>query len=173
MLKKEMYELLLEIRKEVNEYLKKIDEVGLEDLLLYLTRSKEYIRLCMHDNQLFMLNQFCFIWKNEKVKLLKNNIYEDIFSNIHSLDDVQFRYNSIKYAALRIENNLPYEMCSDAIDVLVDAGISGIAMGVIICSDTQEKKHNMIKMAELLEQKGQQDKAVMLLEYGISKGIFS
>lgn len=173
MLRREKYELISAMKIEINRYLENTDIQGIRQLQLFLAGSEIFPKLRQSDNQLYMLDRFCYIWRREKAGLLEKGIYEDIFWQVHSLEELQRKYNMIKYAILRIENHFPQELCERAFDEIISQQVSGVGIGVITDQETFHKQDNMIQTAKLLEKMNQQSKAVMLLEYGIDRGILT
>ncbi|MBP3205362.1 MAG: hypothetical protein J6M66_08060 [Lachnospiraceae bacterium] len=173
MLRREKYELVSTMKAEIDRYLKNTDLQGIRRMQLFLANSEMFPKLRQADNQLYMLDRFCYIWRREKAKLLERGMDEDIFWQVHSLEELQRKYNVIKYAILRIENHFPQELSARALDEVIRYRISGTGIGVVIDQESFQKRNNMIQIAGLLEKRDQQGTAVMLLEYGLDRGILT
>lgn len=162
----QQYEELLALREELTDRLQNLDFNKIKDLILWLAKSTSFQRLKAKENQLIMLDCFTNIWLEEKKKLEKLGIHEDIFYGINSLQDVERKYLLIKYSALRLENEVPDIFCEQAIEELIQKKVSGIAMGKIIVFETSRREQNLVEMAKWLKRKKQVVTAVTLLQYG-------
>ncbi|MBQ7067280.1 MAG: hypothetical protein IJN92_10720 [Lachnospiraceae bacterium] len=159
------YSALLELEKEINERLKKNDFVSIKELILWLAKSSDFQKLKKKENSLIMLDAFCGIWLEEMKQLPDWGILDNIFSSVSSLNDIEERYQNIKFLALRVENNVPEEFCIDLLDKVIEQKISGIAIGRIVISETLNGVENILKIARLLKEKMQLITAILMLEY--------
>ncbi len=160
----EQYDNLLMLREEINKRLQKVDFESIKELIRFLVNSREYQRIKTKDNQLLALDCFCAVWLEEKKQLEPLGIYEDIFIGVNSLEDVESKYLDIKYAALRIENEVPLEYCEEAIDSLIEQKISGIAIYKVVVSETMKRISNILKLSSWLKEKGMILTAIQLLQ---------
>jgi uncharacterized ubiquitin-like protein YukD len=158
------YEDLLELEKETDKRLKKTDFEGMKELLLFLAQSKEYEKLKTKENKIYILDMFKSIWLEEKKKLADIGITDDIFYNISSLDDMEKKYHSIMYGALRFETDMPEEYYEQAIDNILEYRVSGIALGEIIARDTEDRKNNAIKICRRLNAREETVRSIVLLQ---------
>lgn len=160
------YQELLRIKKEINQRLKKgADFSHIKELMLHLAGDPAYPKLKGKDNQLIMLECFFNIWLKEKKKLPDLGIETDIFCEVSSLDDVERKYQSVKYCGFRIENKVPNDLIEQALEWLIEGQISGIAVGIIIVRETKEKKENILLIENQMRLKGDLLNALLLIQY--------
>ena len=106
----QQYREVLRLKREINLRL----SVGtgfweIRELALFLAGDKAYLKLKKEEKQLMMLDCFFGIWQEEKKKLPKGRIETDIFHDISSLEELEKKYQRIKYCGLRIETwNRPW-----------------------------------------------------------------
>lgn len=159
------YNELLKLRKEIDEKLLELSFEKIKELVLWLKTDTIFQRLKKEDNQLNMLDRFCNLWIEEKKQLESLGIHEDIFWGIQSLADVEYKYLAIKYCVLRIENEVPIELCEQALDKLISYHVSGMAMGTVFLLESSKRIENVVKMAQMLKNKGETIRALYLLQY--------
>lgn len=159
------YSALLELEKEINERLKKNDFVSIKELILWLAKSSDFQKLKKKENSLIMLDAFCGIWLEEMKKLPDWGVKDNIFSSISSLNDIEEKFQNIKFLGLRVENNVPEEFCIDLLDKVIGQKISGIAIARIVIRETLNGIENIVKIARLLKGKMQLITAILMLEY--------
>lgn len=163
---KQQYQELLRLKKEIDQRLKNgTDFQKIKELMLYLAQDSAYPKLKLKENQLIMLERFFNIWLREKRKLPDLGVETDIFDKVSSLDDVEQKYQRIKYCGLRIENLVPAEYIGQAIEWLVKDKVSGIAIGKIIVLETQNKEENLLYIAQYIRERGDSFNALLLLQY--------
>lgn len=163
---KQQYEELLRLKKEINQKLKKgTCFLQIKELMLYLAGNPAYLKLKEKDNQLIMLEYFFNIWLKEKKKLPDLEIETDIFYGVFSLNDVERKYQKIKYCSLRIENKVPDEYIRQALGWLIEDQVSGMAIGQIVARETKEKEENILQIGQCLRQGGQMLNALLLIQY--------
>lgn len=159
------YSALLELEKEINERLKENDFASVKEFILWLAKSSDYQKLKEKENSLIMLDAFCGIWMEEMKQLPDWGISGNIFSSVSSLNDIEERYQNIKFLALRVENNVPEEFCIDMLERVIEQKISGIAIARIVIRETLNGIENIVKIARLLKGKMQLITAILMLEY--------
>lgn len=160
----QQYEALLKLQPEIDKRLKDPDFQEIKELLLWLAKSEAFQKLKKKRNSLSMLDCFGSIWLEEKKKLTKIGIEDDIFFGIHSLADVERKYQIMKFGMLRMETAMPEAYYRQVIDEMIDYRISGIALAQIIIRETCTREKNIIKVSRLLKEQGQIVTAIMLLE---------
>lgn len=163
---KQQYEELLRLKKEINQKLKEGTEfLQIKELMLHLAGDPAYTKLKGKDNQLIMLECFFNIWLKEKKKLPDLGIETDVFYGVLSLNDVERKYQKIKYCGLRIENKVPDEYIRQALSWLIKDQVSGMATGQIVARETKEKEKNILQIEQCLRQGGQVLNALLLIQY--------
>lgn len=166
----QQYEELLRLKKEINQRLQKgTDFEEIKELMLYLARDKAYFKLKTEENQIIMLDLFFNIWLKEKKKLPDLGVETDVFYTVSSLDDVERKYQRIKYCGLRIENAVPDDYIEQALEWLIENRVSGIAIGTILASETKEKAENILHIEQRLRQRGDSLNALLLIQYANEK----
>lgn len=159
------YETLLDLKKEINEKLKHSSFQTIKELILWLAKNQEFQKLKKKDNSLKSLDFFCDIWLEEMKRLPDLEINQNIFLTVYSLDELEEKYQKIKFLALRLENDLPKELCEDMLNNVLQEKVSGIAIGKIIVLETVKIEENILKIARVLKEKMQLVTAILLLEY--------
>lgn len=163
---KQQYQELLRLKKEINHRLK--GGTGFQqirELMLYLAGEPVYAKLKSKENQLIMLESFLNIWLKEKKLLPDLGVETDIFYHVTSLDDVEQKYQRIKYYILRVENRVPDEYCNQAYEWLTEDRVSGIAVGKIILYETEKREENFLDIVQFMKQKGDSLNALFLIQY--------
>ncbi len=163
----ERYQELLLLQKEIDTKLQKTDFVHMKELMLWMAASTSYQALKTKENGMIMLECFCKIWLEERKQQEQFGIDENIFYGIKSLQDIERKYQAIKYCALRLENNMPIEFCEQAVDELIDYKVGGIALTKIFISESQKREDNIVRMAQLLKEKQQLLTSITLLQYSL------
>lgn len=162
----QQYQELLRLKREINQRLRMgTDFPGIRELMLYLAKERAYYKLRDIENQLIMLESFFRIWLEEKKKLPDLGIETDIFFQVSSLEDVERKYQRIKFCGLRIENAIPKEWCEQGLECLEEDKVSGLAAGRIIAAETKNKEENLLYMAQFLKERGNFVNALLLLQY--------
>lgn len=162
----QQYQELLRLKKEINQRLRKgTDFEEIKELMLYLARDKAYFKLKAKENQIIMLDVFFYIWLREKKKLPDLGVETDIFYKASSLDDVERKYQRIKYCGFRIENGVPDDYIEQALEWLIEDRVSGIAIGTIFVRETKEKAENILHIEQHLRQRGDSLNALLLMQY--------
>lgn len=161
----QQYQELLRLKEEINQRLK--TETGFEkikELMLYLAQDKAYSKLKVKENQMIMLDCFFNIWLREKKKLPDLGVETDIFYKVFSLDDVEQKYQRIKYCGLRIENAVPDDYIEQALEWLIEDQVSGMAIGAIIVKETEKREQNILYIAQYLRRRGDSLNALLLMQ---------
>lgn len=161
----ERYRELLNLKRDINEKLVNLTFEKTKELVLWLKTNTMFQRLNKEDNQMNMLDCFCNLWIEEKKQLESIGIHEDIFYGIQSLEDVEEKYLTIKYCALRIENKVPMELCEQVVEELIVYHVSGIAMGKIFLLESSRRVENVVRLSQILKGKGETIRALYLLQY--------
>lgn len=160
----QQYQILLELKPEIEERLKELNFQKVKELFLWLAGTKNYHKLKSKDEQLHMLDIFCAIWLDEKKCLPELGIDEDIFSGVGSLKEIENKYQTIKFGVLRLERAMPEEYYEQVVDRFMDYRVSGIAIARIIYLETLKREENVLKMAGMLKARGQIVTAMLLVE---------
>lgn len=162
----QQYQELLRLREEINTRLEKgTDFQNIKELILCLAKDQGYQKLKGKENQMIRLDRFLSIWLEEKRKLSELGIVEDIFSGTGSLDELEQKYQKIKYCALRVENRVPEPYIDQSISWLIEKKISGIAIGKIVVFETRAREENLLYIAQELKRHGNLPGAILLLQY--------
>lgn len=162
----QQYQELLRLKREINRRLQKgTDFEEIKELMLYLARDKAYFKLKAIETQMIMLDIFFYIWMREKKKLPDLGVETDIFYKVSSLDDVERKYQRIKYCGFRIENEVPDDYIEQALEWLTEDRVSGIAIGTIFVRETEEKAENILHIEQHLRQSGDSLNALLLMQY--------
>lgn len=164
---KKQYEVLTELKDEINVRLKDLDFRKISELLLWLAASEEYYKLYKKDNQLLALEFFRETWLEERKNPNDFVMQGDSFFGVNCLDDLEMKYAKILFAVFRVENDMPYEYCVSAIQVLIEYQVSPLALYRIIVRETDKKEENIVKTAVLLKEQNQLVKAIGLLQKGV------
>lgn len=162
----QQYDLLLELKEEINSKLKDLSYEKIKELILWLAKSNAFQKLKDKENELIILDFFCTTWMEEKKRLTDLGIEEDIFYGITSLDEVESKYLTVKFAALRMEVDMPIEFYEQAVDSIIEKKVTGVAICKIIVRETAEREKNILQIAGLLKIKGQYITALVLLQEG-------
>lgn len=166
----EQYQELLRLKREIDQRLKEgTDFEKIKELMLYLAKDKVYFKLKEKENQMIMLECFFNIWLREKKKLPDLGVETDIFHKVSSLDDMEQKYQRIKYCGLRIENAVPKDYIEQALEQLIEEQVSGIAIGTIIRKETEKKEQNILSVTHYLRQRGDSLNALLLIQYANEK----
>lgn len=163
----QQYGEILRLKREINLRLgTKTGFQEIKELIRFLAGDKSYLILRQQERQLMMLDCFFGIWLKEKEKLTKIGIETDIFDCISSLEELERKYQRIKYCGLRIENAVPYPYVEQALEWIEEDKVSGIAVGKIFLRETSKREENLSSMAQYLKQRGDAINALVLLQYG-------
>ena len=163
------HEQLISLKKEIDSKLQDLSFQARKDLILWLSKSKEFKKLKIKDNQLIYLDRACNIWIKEKKTLTSFGIWEDFFSGITLLDELEEKYTAVKFAALRFETEMPKEYYLDGIHRCMKRGISGIAIFEILMRETLYKEKNSVDLSRLLKEAGYNIQAFTLLQEAAKK----
>lgn len=161
---KEQYRNLEEINAEINALLQHLDREKIKELILTFAKPGILSRLFWRDNQLSMLNCFCTIWLSEQKKLSGLGIKQNIFDGIDSLEKIEDKYLSIKFAMLRLELPMPEEYCNEVLQYLTENKISGVALFYIIKNEISKKEKITVDLSKRLMQRGECVTAAILLQ---------
>lgn len=161
----EQYQVLLEIKPQIDDKLKNLDFGKIKELILWLAKSEKFQKVKNRDNQLRKLDSVCKIWMEEKKKLTSRSIDDDIFRQIDSLSSLEQKYLTIQYDILRMETPMPEEYYYQVVEDFDRYGISGVALCRIADCETEKAESNILKIAKLLKQNKHYTLAVELLQY--------
>lgn len=162
---KEQYQILLEIKPQVDDKLKNLDFQKVKDLILWLAKSEKFQKVKNRDNQLSKLDRICKIWMEEKKKLTSRAIDDDIFRQVDSLEALEQKYLTIQYGILRMETPMPEEYYDQVVENFISYGVSGVALCLIAIYETETAEQNILKIAGLLKESRQYILAIELLQY--------
>lgn len=167
---KEEYKEIARLKHEINIRLAGGTAYSdINDLALFLAQNRRYQELYTMENQFVRLQHFLTVWGAEKQKLPDLGISEDIFYQVHNLDELEQKYRRIEYYGLRIENNVPEFYCRELMDLLLEQKVSGIAFGIIVRNRTENGQHNLLLIARELMRRLELPNAVLLLQYARGK----
>lgn len=166
----EQYQEISKIKQEINLRLSRGTAASdIRELAIFLAQDRNYQKINTSENQLIKLSHFLTIWQEEKQKLPSLGISEDIFYQVHNLDELEQKHRRIEYYGLRIENNVPEPYCRELMDLLMEQKVSGLALGIIIRNRTERGGHNLLSVARELKQRLDLPNAVLLLQYAREK----
>lgn len=166
----EEYKEIARLKHEINIRLAKGTAYSdINDLARFLAQNRKYQELYTMENQFIRLQHFLTVWGAEKQKLPDLGISEDIFYQVHSLDELEQKYRRIEYYGLRIENNVPAPYCRELLDLLLEQKVSGIAFGIIVRNRTENGQNNLLLIAQELMRRLELPNAVLLLQYAREK----
>ena len=163
----QQYEELIFLKNTINQKLSEQSFQGRKELILWLSKSKMYQKLKSKDNQLIYLDCACKIWLQEKKKLTALGIGDDFFSEVISLEEIEQRYLTVKFAGLRLEQEMPVEYWIQAVEKMLAQRISGIAAFIIFQTETLEREKNLLRLAGLLKELGHNLQALVLLRESV------
>ena len=158
------YEELQLLVKEIDDRLQEVNFQKIKELMFWLMKSEIYQKLKIKENKLIRLKRFLDIWLEEKKQLVMLGIQEDIFYEVHSLADIEKKYEIIQYSGLRVENEVPSFLCEEIVDELIEYKVSGIAICKIIIWETYKREKNILKISRILKEKNQVITANILLK---------
>lgn len=161
----EQYQIVLEIKPQINDKLKDLDFSKIKGLILWLTKSEKFQKVKKRDNQLSKLDRICKIWIEEKKKLTSRAIDDDIFRQVDSLEALEQKYLTIQYGILRMETPMPEEYYDQVVENFISYGVSGVALCLIAIYETERAEQNILKIAELLKESRRYILAIELLQY--------
>ena len=148
----EQYQEISKIKQEINLRLSRGTAASdIRELAIFLAQDRNYQKINTSENQLIKLSHFLTIWQEEKQKLPALGISEDIFYQVHNLDELEQKHRRIEYYGLRIENNVPEPYCRELMDLLMEQKVSGLALGIIIRNRTERGGHNLLSVARELK----------------------
>ena len=160
----EQYQIVLEIKPQINDKLKDLNFQRIKELILWLAKSEKFQKVKKRDNQLSELDRICKIWMEEKRKLTSRAIDDDIFRQVDSLEALEQKYLTIQYGILRIETPMPEEYYQQVVEDFISYGVSGVALCLIAIRETEKAEQNILKIAELLKESKQYISAIELLQ---------
>ncbi len=164
------YQEIAGLKQEINSRLAAGTAYSdIKALALFLEQDQKYQELYVMDNQLIRLRHFLTVWEAEKQELPALKISEDIFYQVHSLDELEQKHRKIEYYGLRIENNVPEPYCQELMDWLMEQKVSGIALGIIVRNRTENGQQNLLSIARELIRRMELPNAVLLLQYARAK----
>ena len=165
----EQYVRIMNLQKEINVRLKDLDFLKTKELVLWLVNEKDFARLKNKDNQLLMLDILKNIWLEEKKRMNDFEMQGDAFWRVDSLDDVETRYSKVHFDILRIENNMPEEYCTNAVQDLITNKYSAFFIYTVIVRETAQIKRNILQLCRLIKKQNDLIKTIGLLNLGIQK----
>ena len=160
----ELYEEWMDLRPQIDERLKNLDFTTTKELLLWLAKSEGYRRLKIRENEMIILDFFGSVWLEEKKRLPQLGIEEDIFWGVHSLEDMEKKYQSLYFGVMRFEVAMPEIYYEQTIETVINYRISGIALARIIIRETEQIVKNILKAAMLLRDRSRFVVELILLE---------
>lgn len=166
---REQYHNLLELQEELGNKLYDPSFEQIIELQKYLAKSDKYKKLKSKDNRLAMLDSFCKIWIDEKKRMFDVEIEKDIFWHIANLEDIERKYQDIKYFILRVENEVPETYIQEGFDRIEKWDVSGIAIAYILLGESRKREENINCIYQLLLERSQVIKAIELLQYAQTK----
>lgn len=155
---------ILELKKDINSRFEDLDIYKTGELILWLLQNEMYQKVKKYDEQLLILDLFIDIWRKEKSDNKSFQMQGDIFAYVNSLEDVEAKYLVAKFAFLRIENEMPYEYCAEAVNAFVEYKYSSYALFEILKREHVKCKEIVLKLAPMLQDRGAITKAVGLLQ---------
>lgn len=162
----QQYRELLRLKEEINIRLSRgTDFQNIKALMLALAEDQGYQILKRKENQIIILDCCLGIWLEEKRRLPELGIETDILDRISSLDELEQRYQKIKFCGFRIENKVPEEYIGQALAWLKEQKVSGLAIGIIFTYETKCREDNLLHIAGRLKQEGDLLNAILLLQY--------
>ncbi len=162
------YEELNKIRSVVDEKLLKTDFAAVSELIRFMSRDDMFEKLRLKDTQLGILHTISRIWLEEKTRLAPYGIEQDIFNGVNSLELAERKYRLIQFGIFRIENGLSDDAIDEYIDSVIELGVSGVALAMIIREESKFRADNAIKLSRYLRNKNAYVDALILLETAAS-----
>ncbi len=162
---------ILDLKREIDSRLEDLNIYKAGELILWLLQNEMYQKVKRYDEQLMILDLFIDIWRKEKSDNKSFQMQGDIFAYVNSLEEIEAKYLVAKFAFLRIENEMPYEYCTEAVDVLVEYQYSPHALYEIMKRENADSKEMILKLAPLLQDRNALTKAVGLLQLVAEEGI--
>ena len=158
-----------EIKREINTKLDKLNFIRLKELILWLKKSPDYLRLKKEDVQLQILDFFIDIWLQEKQNRDTFEMQGDIFYGVTSLEEIEDKYLAARFAILRLESGIPYEYCEEAVVRLIEYDYSGYALFSIIMKESKQYEENICKLAGVLKDRNELVRAIGILQRGLKE----
>lgn len=155
------------VTEHINDKLKNGDFSSRKELVLWLAGDAGYQGRKHKHNAFLMLDALVGVWMEEKKVLVPLGIAQDILTGVESLEEVEVKYREIQYFLLRVENHMPKAVCEEALGRVLDWGVSGVALGMLIQRNSRQCKRTMLEAAELLQAKGEYLTTLLLLQYAI------
>lgn len=165
----EQYKRTLDLKRILNKKLENINFERIKELIQWTLQSVDYKKLKNKDNQLRTLDFFIQVWLQEMKDRDSFAMQGDIFWGVNSLDDLERKYLAGVFTVYRLENNIPYEYLTDAVDDIVEYRFSAFALYAIIIRETLEVESNLLKLARLLKERNELVKAIGLLQKGVEE----
>lgn len=165
----EQYILLQNLKTEINDKLVNLDFHKIKELVLWLAKSADYQKLKSKDDELLVLDFFVAVWLQEKRNMDDFSMQGDIFWSVSSLRDAEEKYNMVKFALFRLENDFAYEHCISLVQQICRMKVSAYAISMIVEREISKKEYVTIKMADILKQQNELVKAIGLLNVGSKK----
>lgn len=169
MRREEQSKLVNTIKAEIDSKLIDLDLYKIKDLVLWMLQSPKYQNVKTYDDQLIRLDMFVNIWRQEKSDLNSFEMQGDVFAGVKTLEDINQKYNCAKMAIWRIENEVPYEYCIEAVDCLTEYQYSAYALYCILLKESKNHERNLLILARLFSARKQIVKAIGLLQLGLKK----
>jgi len=161
----EQYKVINELKSEINTRLQKeLNFVQMKELILWMVKSIEFQRLYKKDKQLKAFKFCTDIWLNEKKDMDLFERQGDIFFGVQSLEDIERKIQVAKFLMFRLENNVPYELCTDVVDEVMAYQYSPYALSCIVVEGTEEPLSNLLKLSEVYKIRNDLVRAIGLLQ---------
>lgn len=162
-----------ELNAEINAKLFQPDFYKLKDLILWLMKSEDYKKLKEYDSRLQILDFFMEMWVWEKKDSKAFEAQGDIFAKVNSLEEIEEKYLCAKFLVLRIEADMPYEYCVEALDRVLDYQYSAYALYEIVKKCSQKHVNNLLKLSTLLKDRNELIQAIGLLQLAVEKETYN
>lgn len=149
-----------EITAQANLLLMKKDEEAYEQLYDLLTENK-YNATMRKKEELFMLREMLKCWQYERQMGTAC-----IFNNIDNVQQAEQKYLRLNHGLWRIEQDLSYERCMEAIEYIRENEISMLFVAWLVYTNLEEQEKTFLKLAELMSETNLIE-AVRLLSHGL------
>lgn len=160
-------EKLKRLKSEINLKLIDLNFQKKKELVLWLTKDTDYQRLKETDNQLFAME----FWKNVWLEEIQNpdafEMQGDAFAEIASLQMAEQKYLAIRFAVLRIAENVPYDYCMEVIEQIENYKVSAYAWFAMLNDEKENKEKLVMQLASLFVDRNDLIKAIGILQLGV------
>ena len=138
----EIEKRISEIRAELNNYL----AIGSRESIMKSIAILEQTwgGIINKDDGIRLTSWFQKLWVHE-IARGENHI----FTNIHSIDDVINKYNFVRHAFFRLENDFPTESCLEALHTLSNYGLSPTAFQEFLEQEIEDGDKVITRISEI------------------------